>query len=91
MAVVVVPGSFVFVVGVVGDEALEGVAEVVFDEAGLEFEGGEGGGGADDEEVDEAGDSGVGEAFLEFGGDVDDVVVAFGGEFKDEALQGDPP
>ena len=80
VAVVVVPGALVFVVGIVGDEALEGVAEVMFDQAGLEFEGGDGGGGAYDEEVDEAGAADFGQPFLELGGDVDDVVVAFGGE-----------
>jgi hypothetical protein len=86
VTVVVVPGALVFVVGVVGDEALEGGAEVVFDQAGLEFHGGDGGGGADDEEVDEAGNAEIGEAFLEVGGDIDDVVIPFGAEFERETL-----
>ena len=54
MAVVVVPGGFVFVSGVVGDQLLQDGFEVVFDEAGFEFDGGECGGGTDDETVEEA-------------------------------------
>src|SRR2546427_436089 len=65
VAVVVVPGALVFVVGVVGDEALQGGAEVVLDQAGLEFHGGDGGGGTDDKEMDEAGNAQVGQAFLQ--------------------------
>ncbi len=86
MAVVVVPGALVLVMGVVGNEALEGCAEVMLDQARLEFHGGEGDGRADDEEVDQAGNAVVGETFLQVRGDVDHVIVPFGGEFEREAL-----
>ncbi len=86
MAIVIIPGSLMFIMGIVGNDPLEHVAKVVFDQAGLEFHGGEGGGRADDEEMDQAGNAQVGQALLQLGGDVDDVVIPFGGEFEGESL-----
>lgn len=51
VAVVVIPGGFVGVVGVVGDEALHDLGHIGFDEAGFEFHCRQGGGAAYYEEV----------------------------------------
>ena len=79
VAVVVVPGLFVLVEVVLGCEFFEGGGEVVVNESGFEFDGGDAGGGADVEEGDGAGgELGLGEGALGLGGDVDDVAVAAG-------------
>src|SRR5690348_1910379 len=54
VAVVVVPGGFVFVAIVVGDEALEDIGNVVFHEAVFIFKGGNGCGAADDEKINDS-------------------------------------
>jgi len=79
VSVVVVPGLFVLVEVVLGCEFFEGGGEVVVDESGFEFDGGDAGGGADVEEGDGTGvEFGVGEGLLGLGSDVDDVAVAAG-------------
>ena len=86
MAIVIIPRPLMLVMGIVGNEALEGVAQVVFHQSRFEFHRGERGGRADDKEVNQARNAEVGQAFLQLGGDVDDVVVPFGGEFEGESL-----
>ena len=79
VAIVVVPGLFVLVEVVLGGESFEGGGEVVVDESGFEFDGGDAGGGADVEKGDGArGELGVVEGLLGVGGDIDDVAVAAG-------------
>src|SRR5688572_9663466 len=92
VAVVVVPRCFVLVPCVIGDEALQNFRHVVLDQAGLELDGGQGGGGADDEQVEQAvaGEFQVAQALGKLRVKIDNVGVAFGKDVQGKSLHAHP-
>ena len=86
VAVVVVPGGFMLIAGVVGDEFLHHRFEIVVDEAGLELDRGQGAGAADGEKMEEAFADRLPDVMRELGMKINDVGVAVGGNLQGEAL-----
>ncbi len=83
MAVIVVPGLFVFVAGALGGELFKGGGQVVICQARLVLGGSNPGGGTYIEDGYRAGtDAGFFDGIVDVGGDIDDVAVAFGFDFE---------